>query len=195
MVLAYHVIFGTYGFWRPNDPRGSWSGFVGSWALFRFGAATKTDTRRSVAGAPHDQRLRARAKAGLRYPPVAFTGRQALAVGCGFDQARQEGGYAIYACSILPDHVHLVVARHRRPIERVVGHLKARATHRLSADNLRPADGRPVWARRCWRVFLDRPEDVRRAIDYVRANAQREGKRPQRWSFVVPYAAQGEGIV
>ena len=22
-VLAYHVIFGAYGFWLPNDPRGS----------------------------------------------------------------------------------------------------------------------------------------------------------------------------
>lgn len=30
MVLAYHVIFGAYGFWLPNDPRGSWSKFVAS---------------------------------------------------------------------------------------------------------------------------------------------------------------------
>lgn len=25
MVIGYHVIFSTYGFWLPNDPRGSWS--------------------------------------------------------------------------------------------------------------------------------------------------------------------------
>jgi len=33
MVRAYHVIFGMYGFWLPNDERGSWSDFVGSWEL------------------------------------------------------------------------------------------------------------------------------------------------------------------
>jgi hypothetical protein len=48
MVLAYHVIFTAYGFWLPNDPRGSWSEWVGSWELLKFGRATKTDTRRAV---------------------------------------------------------------------------------------------------------------------------------------------------
>jgi len=39
MIRAYHAIFTAYGFWLPNDPRGSWSDFVGSWELFRFGPA------------------------------------------------------------------------------------------------------------------------------------------------------------
>ena len=25
MVIAQHLVFTTYGFWLPNDPRGSWS--------------------------------------------------------------------------------------------------------------------------------------------------------------------------
>ena len=37
MVRAYHAIFTTYGFWLPNDPRGSWSDFVRSWELFKHG--------------------------------------------------------------------------------------------------------------------------------------------------------------
>ncbi len=37
MIVGYHIIFGMYGFWLPNDPRGSWSDFVGSWELYRFG--------------------------------------------------------------------------------------------------------------------------------------------------------------
>jgi len=53
MILGYHVIFGAYGFWLPNDPRGSWSDFVGAWELFRYGAATKTNTTVSVAGRRH----------------------------------------------------------------------------------------------------------------------------------------------
>jgi hypothetical protein len=36
MVIASHVIVGMYGFWLPNDERGSWSDFIGSWELLRF---------------------------------------------------------------------------------------------------------------------------------------------------------------
>jgi hypothetical protein len=43
--LAYHVIVSMYGFWLPNDPRGSGSDFIGAWELFRYGGcATKVDT-------------------------------------------------------------------------------------------------------------------------------------------------------
>jgi len=35
MLLANHSIFGMYGFWLPNDPRGSGSDYVASWELFR----------------------------------------------------------------------------------------------------------------------------------------------------------------
>jgi len=111
MILAYHVVFGAYGFWLPNDPRGSWSEFVGSWELLRFGKATKTEERQSVAHLPHDRRLRQEAKRALTFPPVAFSGRQALAVAQGFDRAGTEGGYVIHSCAILPEHVHLVIAR------------------------------------------------------------------------------------
>lgn len=51
MIVGYHIIFSAYGFWLPNDPRGSWSDFVGSWELFRYGPATKTTERRSLASA------------------------------------------------------------------------------------------------------------------------------------------------
>jgi hypothetical protein len=54
-VLAYHLIITTYGFWLPNDPRGSWSDFVRAWELFLFGGpATRTQERRSLARDPHD---------------------------------------------------------------------------------------------------------------------------------------------
>src|SRR5436190_24354393 len=83
-VRAYHVIFCAYGFWLPNDPRGSWSDFIGSWELAHFGAATTTTTRRSVAAVRHDRRRREAAKEALHYPPVHFTGVQAQAIGRGF---------------------------------------------------------------------------------------------------------------
>ena len=195
MVLAYHVIFTTYGFWLPNDPRGSWSEFVGSWELFRFGKASKVITRRSVAHVEHNRELRLRAKESLHYPPVSFTGPQARAVGRGFGQAVTESGYVVHSCSILPEHVHMVIARDTLPVERIVGHLKARASQKLMEEQshpfagLRRKDGTAptVWAGKCWKVFLDTPEAVRAAMRYVEENPIKEGKPRQRWSFVSPY--------
>src|ERR1700679_1828107 len=100
MVHAYHVIFGTYGFWLPNDPRGSWSEFVGSWELLRFGCATTTAVRRSVAYSNHDRALRIEAKKTLKYPPVKFSGVQARAVARGFAQYVERSGIVVLACAI-----------------------------------------------------------------------------------------------
>ncbi len=185
--LAYHVVFATYGFWLPNDPRGSWSNYVGSRALRRFGSATKTGTRRSVAGVKHDHDLRLKAKQAIRYPPVSFNGLLARAAAMGFAQAGQESNYVFHACAVLPTHVHLVIARNTRHIHRIVGHLKGRATQELFREKLWPDSQRPVWAKNDWHVFLFTPDDIVRAIQYVENNPLREGKRRQHWPFVVPF--------
>lgn len=195
MIQAYHAIFTAYGFWLPNDPRGSWSDFVGSWELFRFGRATKTDTRRSVAAQPHDRALREAAKRSLKYAPVHFDGHQALCIARGFASAVSEYGYRVFACSILPEHVHVVVERCGRPIERIVAHLKAKATAQLNHDGCHPlasftgrrGDAPTPWAAKCWKRFLETDEDICRAIRYVQQNPVKEAKPPQHWSFVVPW--------
>ena len=195
MLHGFHVIFSTYGFWLPNDPRGSWSTVVRRWEIARFGPATKVDTRSSVATADHDHELRRAAKLALQYPEVKLTGRQAHAVGAGFGAAVDEAGYVVYACTILPQHVHLVLGPHTRDIRRIVGHFKARATQRLSHEQLHPlaeftqADGTvpSPWAQGGWNVFLFSEEHLLKAIDYVERNPTKEEKPRQRWSFVTPY--------
>lgn len=193
MVEADHAIFGTYGFWLPNDPRGSWSDFIGAWELLRFGEATGTDRiSRSVAHDPHDQALRLAAKAALKYPPVVFDGIQARAAGRGFAVACEKSGYMLLACSIMPEHVHVVVRRHDQDIERIVGHLKGRATQELVKEGVHPLSeflvhGEPPltpWAEKCWKVFLNDDRALRRAIRYVENNPIRERLPPQTWSFV-----------
>jgi REP element-mobilizing transposase RayT len=204
LVLAYHIIIAAYGFWLPNDPRGSWSDFVWAWELARFGPATKTETRRSLADTPHDSALRQTAKTALLRPPVHFDGVQARAIGRGFADAKADGGYRIGACSILPEHVHLVVARHaERDIETIGGHLKARASTFLADENLHPFQyetgrrgKRPSpWSESFWQAYLDSPPDIVRAIRYVENNPVKEGLAPQRWSFVeeCPSRPQGRG--
>src|ERR1700733_1298743 len=106
-VLAYHVIFGTYGFWLPNDPRGSWSDFVGLYELYRkHGPARTTTERRSVAHTAHDSVASEAAKEVLPRQPVVFDEAQAQTVGKGFEESFQKGQLTVWACAILPDHVH-----------------------------------------------------------------------------------------
>ena len=195
MLHGFHVIFSAYGFWLPNDPRGSWSEWVRRWELVRFGKATKISTRSSVANRHHDRNLRQAAKLALKYPEVQFTGRQAQAVGLGFRDAIEEANYIVYACSILPQHVHMVLGTHERDIRRVVGHLKARATQSLSARSLHPLTRfrqkdetiPSPWGRNCWVVFLFDERHLLEAIEYVQNNPVKEGKPRQHWSFVRQY--------
>ena len=91
MVYGYHFIFSAYGFWLPNDPRGSWSDTIRVFDLLQFGPATKVTTTRNLAHEAHDRERRLVAKNALRYPPVRFTGIQARAIARGFSVAVDEG--------------------------------------------------------------------------------------------------------
>lgn len=192
-VIAYHVVLCTHGFWLPNDPRESYSTEVRSESLRRFGPATTTSSRRSVAGQKHDFQVRRIAKTALKYPEVVLNGVQARSIAVGFGEQVAKCGYRIYACSILPEHAHLVVGRHSYPIEQVVRLLRQSATERLLSDGLHPFErdtsGRlpSVWAQDFWKVFLFKDDDIRRAVRYAEDNPEKEGKRRQRWSFVIPH--------
>lgn len=126
---------------------------------------------------------------------MVFTGEQALAVATGFKKAIKESQYTLFACSILPTHVHLVSQRHAHRAERIVGHLKARATQTLAEEALHPFEHLrdahnklpPVWTRLAWTVFLDDESAILRAIEYVEQNPVREGLPAQAWSFVTAY--------
>jgi REP element-mobilizing transposase RayT len=193
MVLASHVIFGAYGFWLPNDPRGSWSEFVGAWELYRRGGhATKINTRRSVAHDRHDRDARGAAKGGLKYPPVVLNEPQRHAVGNGFGKFAEKNGLAILACAVLPDHFHLVIARDDYAVEQAVTLLKGAATRELEAVALHPMASFPrvkgrlakCFGRGEWKVFLDDPEEIPRAIGYVDDNPGKAGLPRQHWPFV-----------
>jgi hypothetical protein len=71
MVKGYHAIWSCYGFWLPNDARGSWSNEVWAKHLRPFGEATKTNSRRSLADAPHDVQQNP-TKVGLRAQTWSF---------------------------------------------------------------------------------------------------------------------------
>jgi REP element-mobilizing transposase RayT len=195
MVHGYHVIWGTYGFWLPNDPRGSWSDFVASWELVRFGKSTRFIERQEIDVAQWAS-WRAAAQQALRYPAVVLSGQQALAVAHGFASAVGKSRFTIWACSILPEHVHLVIARHHYEVEQIANLLKGEATKQLKAEGLHPqgryanaaGDVPSMWAVGQWKVYLDTDEAIENAIYYVEENPEKEGKSRQTWSFVTPFA-------
>ncbi|MFN3168259.1 MAG: transposase [Phycisphaeraceae bacterium] len=152
-------------------------------------------TKRSIAHAAHDQTKRRRAKQALKYPPVVFDGRQALAVTQGFADYVEKNGRVVFACAVMPDHAHLVVARCDRRVETIAEQLKARATSFLNKQRLHPfadrarPDGRAPtpWARGCWSVFLSSDESIARAIQYVEQNPVKAGYKSQRYAWVKPF--------
>jgi REP element-mobilizing transposase RayT len=185
-LLATHLIWGCYGFWLPNDPRGSWSKYVGSQPLYDLGGNARTvDTRRSLAQDRHDSSLRRRTKRGLQRPPVRMTGEQAREVARTFGRAFPETGLVLFACSIMPDHVHVVAAPHAKRAAEIMGYLKSRASRHLreTGHNF----GGTPWVKGGWAVYLFDETSVERAIRYVKSNPIKAGLRPQRWSFVEPY--------
>jgi len=163
--------------------------------LLAFGEIVPANTTRSIAAKPHDAARRLAAKQSLQYPPVKLTGIQALAVIKGFARAVEENEYRVFACVIMPDHVHLVVAEHRIEPKMIIKHLKARATAQMNKENLHPFLDVPgkekpsPWARSGWAVFLDKESDVLRAIEYVKQNPVKDGLKPQNWSFVTPFVS------
>lgn len=195
-MLGQHLIFTTYGFWPPNDPRGSGSTHVKAQHIYEVGGgATKVCTTHSLAAKPHDLRIRKAIENSLKYPPVKLTGVQAQAVGQGFAAICRKIDLTIHACAIMPNHVHVVIAKHQYCGEDIISCLKRAGTRALNEAGLHPlvafsrASGKHPcpWGGGGWTVFLNAFEEMRGRIRYVEENPVKAGFRKQRWSCVAPY--------
>jgi REP element-mobilizing transposase RayT len=195
MIVGHHIVISAYGFWLPNDPRGSWSTYVGSDRLYQFGPANPTTETRSVAHVPHDHHKRRQAKTALKYPPVHFSGLQARAIGRGFGTYVRTAGLTVWACAIMPDHAHLFVQGHRVSPKAMSNQLKGDATEQLLAEELHPFQTIRDTRDRVPKCFAvgEWTEDIadehaERVIRYIQQNPVKAGLKPQRWPFVVPYS-------
>jgi REP element-mobilizing transposase RayT len=191
-----HLIFSAYGFWLPNDPRGSGSPCVRAQHIYDAGGeATRVESTRSVARHAHDGAARVAAKAALVRPAVRLNGRQARAAARGIGELLSRVDLTIHALAVLPDHVHVVAASRQLGPDELLTALKSAATRGLNGEGLHPLADYPrkngrlpmPWADGGWKVFLDSLADVRRAVAYVEQNPVRAGLKPQTWSFVTPY--------
>jgi REP element-mobilizing transposase RayT len=192
-VIAYHIIFGAYGFWLPNDPRGSWSRYVGSNRLRPFGPPKplNRDTALTLSEAEELGQMRAR----LDYPAVRFSDRQRESVATGFGEIIGKLGLVFYAAAIMPDHVHIVAARQEIYAEDIAGYLKRAASRRLRRDRLHPLSDYPLpndrlpspWAEHGWKVFLFDDVELEHAIEYVHDNPIEAGLPRQQWPWIAMF--------
>lgn len=98
----------------------------------------------------------------------------------------RECNYTCYACAIMPDHVHILIRKHKHQAEDMLDHFQAATRLRLRTEKLRP-DAHPVWGGPGWKVFLDTPDSIRRTIGYIDGNPSQWRLPRQSWPFVKEY--------
>lgn len=86
----------------------------------------------------------------------------------------------------MPDHVHVVIRKHRDTAEQMIGSFQGMSRALLLKRELAPQQ-HPIWTKGGRRVFMSTPEEVWPRIRYVERNPEKEGLARQEWPFVVAY--------
>lgn len=185
MVAGYHLIWTAYGWWLPNDPRGSTSYEVRVERVAALGELHQGRKRVQPPGREIRQ-FYGEAKEVLQNELLTFTDEEIRMVAGSFGAVLRERGYVCYGCAVMPDHVHLLIRRHRDKAEEMIEHLQRASKLFLIDVGLRPCD-HPVWGGKGWKVFLNTREDIERIVRYIRENPTKAGRPEQRWPFVRVY--------
>jgi REP element-mobilizing transposase RayT len=185
IVIAHHILWTLYGWWLPNDLRGSTSRTIRSDLIaelgeLHFGRKTIQPAGRNI------REFYSQAAAVSKYPLLSFAPAEFALVAEAIGSAIAECNYTCYACAVLPDHVHLVIRKHRDLAEEMIEKTQSLSRKRLVECGIRELE-HPTWTRGGWKVFLDHPDEVWRTIRYVERNPLKFGLPAQDWSFVTEY--------
>ena len=189
MVIAHHLIWTAYGWWLPNDPRGSSSHEIRVEPIAELGELHHGRKAIQTATARASGILRA-SRSALKHQLLTFDDEDVQIIANGFRQAIQENGYACFACAIMPDHVHLLVRRHRDKAEVMIRRFQ-QATRELLVAEERRAGHHPTWGGPGWKVFLNTPTMEQCGKEYIRNNPLKAGLPEQVWDFVQPFMRAG----
>jgi REP element-mobilizing transposase RayT len=186
IVIAHHLIWTAYGTWLPNDPRGSGSRAVASDVIDQLGELHFG--RKSIQPASWQVRDFYRKAAGvLCHPLLTFDAAARTEIAAAFGEVIESRHYTCYACVIMPDHVHIVIRKHKHCAEEMIEPLQETSRLRLCMTGHRTAD-HPTWVGGSgWKIFLDHPEEVHRTVRYIENNPLPLGLPIQRWPFIEKY--------
>ena len=185
IVIAHHLVWTAYGWWLPNDPRGSGSDSIASETIAELGELHRGRKKVQPAGweirAFYDQ-----AREVLMFPLLTFDAAARTEIADAFAGVVASERYTCYACAVMPDHVHLLIRKHKHTAEQMIERFQHASRARLAETRHRTTD-HPTWGGPGWKVFLDHPDEVRRTITYVEKNPLPLRLPKQVWPFVVGY--------
>ena len=184
-VIAHHLVWTAYGTWLPNDPRGSGSTEVYTARLKELGDA-HLGRRRVQPPRRAVREFYALATPKLLYEVIRFNAAQIRELGGALAEVLKQQNYKCFACAIMPDHVHLVIRKHRHPGEEMIERLQRGSRLRFSFVYALTHE-HPLWTKGGWNRFLSAPGAVRSRIQYVEDNPVKEGMSRQAWPFVEEY--------
>jgi REP element-mobilizing transposase RayT len=192
MVAAYHLVWTIYGVWLPNDPRGSGSKEILSRFLKELGdihfGRKKIQPSSSVL-----RKFYSQAQPKLKHDVLQFSEEYILLVASAFAYTIKERGYTCYGCAIMPDHVHILIRKHRDKAEEMIGYLQDESWKQLTESRKWPS-GHPIWGVPGWKVFLNSCADIERTIRYIRENPIKAKLPEQIFDFVQEYDGWLPGV-
>ena len=185
LVIAYHLVWTGYGWWLPNDPRGSSSPLIRQDVLAELGQLHPG--RKSVQPTNCEIReFHRRAGERLYFKQMQFSPHEWELIAAALAEVIREERYTCYACAVMPDHVHFLVRKHKHSAEEMIENFQSASRMRLRREG-RWGVSHPVWGGLGWKVFLDHPRAIRRTIEYVEQNPVKWGLPQQSWGFVAEY--------
>lgn len=186
MVAGYHLIWTVYGFWLPNDPRGSTSKEVRVEPIDALGE--HHFGRKQVQPSAKDLREYFKdAHDVLAHTAHPLDNDDITLVGAALGSHVKEAEYVCHACAVMPDHVHILIRRHGDRAETMIANLRNKAKAALIQAGKRPVN-HPVWTDGAgWKTFVNSRRQFECEIEYIRQNPIKIGRPEQVWDFVTAY--------
>ena len=185
LVIGYHLVWTGYAWWLPNDPRGSTSNCIKYDVLAELGEL-HLGRKRVQPASGEIRAFYKKATPLLRFAQVSFTREEVDQIASAFSREIERQRYTCYACAIMPDHVHILIRKHKHLAEEMIQNLQ-RESHLALRDSNRFDMEHPIWGGPGWKVLMDHPRDIERTVRYIEQNPVKIGQPIQRWSFVKKY--------
>ena len=117
------------------------------------------------------------ARGVLKHALLTLSPEETVAVAAAFADVVRRRNYTCYGCAIMPDHVHVLIRKHRDKAEEMIALLQKESR---SAVLAKPQTGRgadhPVWGGPGWKVYLEDRADMARVAQYIRDNRLKIGR-------------------
>lgn len=137
--------------------------------------------------------FRLQAQAILKHELLPFDDEDVQILASCFADVIKKRNYTCYACALMPDHVHLLIRKHRDKGEEMIDQFQ-QATRDGLIESGRRSAGHPVWGGPGWNVFQRTPRQIDTTIEYIRNNPVKIGRPVQVWPFATKYDGWLPGI-